>query len=330
MARQRETARAAKTALRTENAPRFQHCFTELSHFRDVPHMFETVAECNLAVRSMDRASSPRPAVQRGWSRRSIPVLIGALLVTAAVFKTHRLWKEPDLSAQRLLESPWFQVVLIEVEFVLGAALLLQIQPRLCKVLAIGLFTAFLSTVLPQAIEGRVSCACLGNVELSPWLAAGVDLASLLLLFCWPARNLRLSQSRQRAAPFIAVSGACLIIVPAGWYWNSNEPSYPALQNSTPVLETGDLAQGERRTLRLLVQNPHERDVHIERIDSSCPCLHALDLPWRFLPNEQKTVLLELDMEQERVFSGSLRIEYNAMTGDGKEGLHGYILAQVN
>jgi hypothetical protein len=126
------------------------------------------------------------------------------------------------------------------------------------------------------------------------------------------------------------VTGICLAIVPLGHYWNGVvEPVYPVLRTSTPVLEAGNLAQGERRILHLFLQNPHKREVLIEQVDPSCPCLRALDLPWNLSPGQQKTVPLALDLGQERYFTGSLLIEYEAKTSDRKRALRGHIRARV-
>src|SRR5262249_6579631 len=115
---------------------------------------------------------------------RFIPFLVGGVLLAAAILKAQRLLTEPA-AGTGLLESTWFQAVLVEVEVACGLALWFGLWPAVTRWASLTLFAAFLGAALSRALTGARSCACFGAVEFSPWLAAFLDIGLFTALICY-------------------------------------------------------------------------------------------------------------------------------------------------
>jgi hypothetical protein len=256
------------------------------------------------------------------------PRLVGGLLVLAALLKAQRLLQGPAVAATGVFDAPWFQTCLIVFEWALGTALLVRVQPKICKFAGVGTFSAFLCVSVVRAAGGERSCACMGNVPVSPWLTSAVDLAAFACLVRWPSapRPRRPWAELLWCLPLAAVG---LAVIPAGVRWQFSESTSRVLQSTTPELRVDHLASGKQTTVSLVLRNTLGQDVLVDHVSSSCPCLSALNLPWRFQPAEEKEVFLRLDLSRETDFAGSLGITYNARLSSGVTAFQGVVRATV-
>jgi hypothetical protein len=117
-------------------------------------------------------------------------VLVGGVLLVAAFLKAQRLFT--DLSASpAVLQSRWFQALLVAAEAACGLALWLRVRPRLMRWVAMLMFAGFLGVTLSQALGGAQSCACFGRIAVSPWKAMILDAAVAVLLVLWRPAEVR-------------------------------------------------------------------------------------------------------------------------------------------
>lgn len=128
-----------------------------------------------------------RSAAQR---LRTIPSVVGLLLLIAAVLKAHELLTEPALGTN-FWASRVLLIAIVEFELALGLWLLAGLVPRLARCLCLGCFVAFLGTALYRAANGETSCGCFGTViRVNPWYTAALDLAVVAALLSWrPGRR---------------------------------------------------------------------------------------------------------------------------------------------
>jgi hypothetical protein len=239
-------------------------------------------------------------------------MMVGGVLLTAAILKAQRLLTEPALGTG-LFESRWFQVLLVEGEVGCGLALALGLWPRITRGAALLLFAAFFGVALAKVLSGARSCACFGNVQVRPWLAVLLDAGLVSALWCC-----------QPAAPatgshrFALTAGLfALLLFPIALFGFARDKAYPWLEVSPAMIELGNVPQGGRREFALHVRNPQDQSVTIEQVQSSCPCLEARGLPLVLAPGEEGTLAFVLDLAREREFTGRLRIDFRALTAAG-------------
>jgi hypothetical protein len=114
---------------------------------------------------------------------RVLSVLLGLLLLTAAVLKTHQLATEPVLGTG-LLESRWFLAVVVEYELLLGFWLFSGLFQRTAWWILLATFAGFAVVAAAKAVSGEASCGCFGRVATPPWLVLVIDVCAILAL-CW-------------------------------------------------------------------------------------------------------------------------------------------------
>ena len=114
---------------------------------------------------------------------RVVSVLLGLVLLTAAVLKTHQLATEPVLGAG-LVESRWFLATAVQYELLLGFWLISGHFPRAAWWVALGTFGAFAVVAAAKGIAGEASCGCFGRIAMSPWLTLTLDVSAVVAL-CW-------------------------------------------------------------------------------------------------------------------------------------------------
>lgn len=118
---------------------------------------------------------------------RLVPVLVGALLIFAAVAKGRDIATR-ELSGIGLAETRWFLAVVIALEIAAGYWLLSSYYRRQARYAAMLLFLVFAEVSLYGISVRAASCRCFGNFHLSPWLALGIDLLAIGLLWAWRPR----------------------------------------------------------------------------------------------------------------------------------------------
>jgi hypothetical protein len=258
---------------------------------------------------------------------RLVPVVVAVVLVGAALFKIHGALTGPS-DFRRDPRGVLFQLLLIEVELLVGLALFFAIRPSLMRVAALGLFAVFLVAALLQAFAGARSCACLGRTEVAPWIMASLDACILVVLWYWKPVCPSASTRPFRWALFL---GCCafpallpfLILGERG-----PERAYPGLVIARSEEDLGDVLQGATRAFELILRNPHAQEITVNAVESSCPCLHAQGLPWRFSAGEERSVKLKLELQNEPGFSGRLLLEVRGKAAK-TEAFHAQVKVRV-
>jgi hypothetical protein len=114
---------------------------------------------------------------------RIVYLVLGALLLVAAVLKTHQLATEPVVG-NGLLESRWFLALVVQFEILLGLWLISGLFACAAWWVALWTFGAFTVVAAAKGIAGEPSCGCFGRVETSPWLTLTIDIAAVIALGC--------------------------------------------------------------------------------------------------------------------------------------------------
>lgn len=117
-----------------------------------------------------------------GW--QVLRVLLGLVLLAAALFKVHELSTTPYLDK---FPPRWVMIVFTELE-ILFALWLFFVPKRLTQttwLATLGLFSFFTCVTLYKALTGEASCGCFGRVEINPWYTLIFDstVVGLLLWF---------------------------------------------------------------------------------------------------------------------------------------------------
>ncbi len=123
-------------------------------------------------------------------AHRLVAILTGLLLLVAAGMKAHQLLTHPVIMEIWLDWRP-FQIAWLNVEILLGLALVTGLWPRLSWGVAVLSFTAFTGVTAWKAAIGAESCGCFGVVTVDPKITLVMDIAFLvaLLVFRPPRRS---------------------------------------------------------------------------------------------------------------------------------------------
>ena len=117
-----------------------------------------------------------------GWlPLRVVSVLLGVLLVFAAVLKTHQMATEPIVGGG-LFESRWFLAAAVQYELLLGFWLISGQFPRAAWWVALGTFGVFAVVAAAKGVAGEESCGCFGRVSVNPWLTLTIDVSAVVAL----------------------------------------------------------------------------------------------------------------------------------------------------
>ena len=119
----------------------------------------------------------------RRWRSRwtvshAVRFAVAAILLTAAVLKSHQLATEPVLGTG-LLESRWFLVLVIEYECFLAFWTISGLFPRVAWCVSLGTFSLFAGFAAGKVIAGEASCGCFGAVAVNPWWTLSLDISLL-------------------------------------------------------------------------------------------------------------------------------------------------------
>ena len=141
----------------------------------------------------------------------AVRIVLGILLLTAAVPKGYQLATEPPLGTG-LLDAWWLLVVVIEGEIALGLALVAGIRKRLTWAAALACFSVFAVVSLAKTVGGEASCGCWGRMDVPPIWTACLDVtAAAALLLCRRARTERDRLCHQRLARAITGTLWCVL-----------------------------------------------------------------------------------------------------------------------
>lgn len=219
-------------------------------------------------------------------------ISLGIFLLLSAGLKAHALFSVP--TSDTLLFSPRLQAGTIEVELLIGLWLLTGWQSRTARWVAIALFSIFTLTNLYLAVVGQRSCGCFGQVEVSPWLTAALDiLAVSALLVAGPPPQQTLSpflETFTAAALTLAlIGGTFLVIFP--------DPAYALarfrgewLDISPSVCQLGEGHNGESRLFQLELRNNTRQPVRFIGGTTTCSCIATGDLPLTIPPGQKASI----------------------------------------
>jgi hypothetical protein len=144
-------------------------------------------------------SSAPAPVGARRAVDRLLALVVGAVLMAAALLKGYQLAVTGTASGGLALSTEAW-TAWVGFEWVLGSLLVLGLLRRILRPLAVVTFIALAGLSLSQAIEGAKSCGCFGVVPVNPWWTLGFDaLAATALLLIRPGPRARSSSSRATA-----------------------------------------------------------------------------------------------------------------------------------
>ena len=178
-----------------------------------------------------------------------VRVLLGIVLLTAAGLKGYQLAAEPVVG-ERLLDSRWFLIGVVEFELFFGLWLLVGIYPKVTWLAALLCFAGFAGISLVKALSGAASCGCFGQLAVNPWYTVVLDLGLIAMLFRWrPARaESGFSRGPRRlTARLSAISVVWLVVgIPGAVAMGAVEPS--RLTEEGEILGNGELVVIEPET----------------------------------------------------------------------------------
>jgi len=250
------------------------------------------------------------------WAPRAVSLMCAAVLLVAVALKGLQLATDP-LSADLLFGRRWVGIVLVNSEFALALLLVGGAYPHWARWASISCFLAFAVVSLLQAVAGKSSCGCFGQIVITPWLAFSIDI--LAVVACWvfaPDHRVSCHSSdvnRRGAAVATLMALGLLgdaVIIGAG--------GQPPVLISPPTLDLGVVGRGQVTQGTLQLRNQTQTRVEIDSVRTSCPCL-VVHLPSKALePTEAVDGIARLDMGTEPEFRGDLRIEIRGRTRDGR------------
>jgi hypothetical protein len=85
------------------------------------------------------------------------------------------------------------------------------------------------------------------------------------------------------------------------------------------TVSLGTLDHGMSGEAQLRLENPHDREFEVSRVEVSCPCLKVSPETFRLEPGSSKTLVLRFDPKEEPDFSGGLAIKVAGQTAEGQE-----------
>jgi hypothetical protein len=235
----------------------------------------------------------------RSRNHRSIPMVLGLVLVTAALLKGYELATGPVLPT-RWFSSRWFLIGVVEFEFFLGLWLLLGFLARLAQRVTIACFIVFACFSSYLALSGAASCSCFGKVPMNPWVALAGDCAALTALSVWiPTEEAHANMSRRLRA-WIFLVGFCLVGVPGAFVMGSHTPRTLAADGEI-VGDAGVVGAGN-----LVVLEPEKW------VDKRFPLLKHIDLGTRLAEGQWIVVLYRHDCPK----CQSAVLEYRELAAD--------------
>jgi hypothetical protein len=113
-----------------------------------------------------------------------VPILVGLLLLVAAMLKTYQMASEPAVETS-WVTSRWFQIAVVEWELLLGLGLLTGVIPRATRLAAIVSFAVFAVYNVYQVSASEGSCGCFGKISIDPMYTLWLDVVVVLALLLW-------------------------------------------------------------------------------------------------------------------------------------------------
>jgi Methylamine utilisation protein MauE len=240
-----------------------------------------------------------------------VRVLLGLLLLTAAGLKLY------GLNVTALPRLGWFSAPRVQVaaaawEVLLGLWLLSGACRGGAWLATVGTFAVFGVVSAYLGWTGEATCACLGAVRASPWLAFAVDATALAALTIYrPSLSRQAFELPPRLASGILVSAAALFALAglSSWIYGSSESALARLRGEVlsaapEYLQLGEGVPGQVLFAAVNVRNWSDQPVRLIGGSSDCSCVTTTDLPLTVPPGESRAVTVALKIP--RAGRGSL------------------------
>jgi hypothetical protein len=227
---------------------------------------------------------------------------LGIILLFAAAIKTYDAAVDSTTLSGHCL-PPWLMLPVIEAEFFLGVWLLSSLWTAQARVAACVCFAV---VALTQGIAGQRSCACLGQIELSPWIAFAFDVCAIGAIFLWrPVSERSVTALQLRAVLGIALAGgAGVAVVMTNAITETSH--HMGLHIVPSLVDFGSLTQGGAASVPIHINNNTDETFAIEEMSSSCVCLWLQPSSRVVLPGERMSGELWLNLAHEPEFLGNL------------------------
>jgi thiol-disulfide isomerase/thioredoxin len=170
-------------------------------------------------------------------------LLVGCIILTAAILKAYQLTTTPDLRSG-LLHARWFNITVVEFELLFGIWLLSGLLQKLAWLVSLILFTGFAGISLYKAaVLQELSCGCFGAVHVNPFVTFLLDggIVALLIIFRPKCEIVWLRLQPQILLNYV------LIFVPLGCFvlWETSQVQFQQLQGIEQHLQDGNLVKLE-------------------------------------------------------------------------------------
>src|SRR5262245_6053936 len=152
-----------------------------------------------------------RPPVSR--SPAAIALFLGMVLLVAGTLKT--MSGGYAEGSRFLVDSQWAALVSVGVEVGVGLWLISGAWAKKARAVAAALFLTLAVLALREAMLGKESCGCFGNlIRVSPWVTFAFDLCAVAGLGWSSTRqsNNQAALARQAAYAYFCVAGFVVAI----------------------------------------------------------------------------------------------------------------------
>jgi hypothetical protein len=233
---------------------------------------------------------------------------LGGLLLLAAALKLYGLAVEP-VGGIGIFSEPWLQTLIVEWEIALGIWLVWGVNRALAWLAAVATFVTFTVISASQGLIGQGSCGCLGSIRVNPWIAFGVDVASLALLGMARAQASTAENQTQISRVFGTLSlGGCGVLAILGAMaaistlaFGSPDAGLAYLRGDhisilPRLVDVGEGQLGETKEITVTLRNWTKRPVRIIGGTADCACVLTKDLPLRVQAGESRIVTVAVDL----------------------------------
>lgn len=265
-----------------------------------------------------------RIAQSRSPVSRSVFVVAGSVLLAAAILKGTQMAGDP-FGRHALFANRTLAILMVMFEGTLGLWLLTGAYPRTARAVGAVCFLTFFVVSARQVALGRSSCGCFGNVELTPWVTAAVDLvAAVLLLLTSPPSPAKWSY---RLAVGAGVASA-LAMAPA--WWLTSPTSKASQLSATPsVVSLGTVGRGQKAEVEIFLSNNSPGVIRLGSVETSCPCL-SVQIPEAAVePGGATRAEVVLDLATEPYFIGKLGMTARGYSTAGEQVFQVVVTADV-
>jgi hypothetical protein len=220
-----------------------------------------------------------------------------------------------DVPHVGFLASAATQTLLSVYEGILGIWLLWGAWPVGAWLLACVTFLTFAGFSAYQGIIGQANCGCLGVLlEVSPWFAFSVDVASLMALAVFPPNlkpdlGVALYATRRIAVLSLTTTAIIgLLALSSVAVFGSVRGGIARLRGEryavTEYVDFGVLKPDYRAEQNVEVTNWTDAPLHLIGGTTTCACIATTDLPLTIAPHETRNV--RISWKTPTTASGSL------------------------